>query len=137
MGLGKTAATLALHLINPAKTPSEGVVLDEKEWGPIAGKQVRSMLPVLNWTHRLFVLCGSTGWRNTAPWFDNAYFQVSDDTVRRIFVTLSTKLSRDPPFLTLSHLHSLVSSTLPVQLEETASGIHAISACGHRHAPAY
>lgn len=41
MGLGKTAATLALHLVNPAKTPSEGVPLDEKEWGNISGAQVR------------------------------------------------------------------------------------------------
>lgn len=41
MGLGKTAATLALHLVNPAKTPSEGVPLDENEWGTISGAQVR------------------------------------------------------------------------------------------------
>lgn len=43
MGLGKTAATLALHLINPPKTPSEGVPLDEAEWGPITGAQVRTV----------------------------------------------------------------------------------------------
>lgn len=42
MGLGKTAATLCLHLIHPAKTPSPGVPLDEKEWGSIAGLQVRA-----------------------------------------------------------------------------------------------
>ncbi|CAM9715351.1 unnamed protein product, partial [Ectocarpus sp. 12 AP-2014] len=39
MGLGKTAATLCLHLIHPPKTPAPGVPLDEKEWGPILGKQ--------------------------------------------------------------------------------------------------
>lgn len=40
MGLGKTAATLVLHLINPAKTPAPGVPLDEEEWGSIGGYQV-------------------------------------------------------------------------------------------------
>lgn len=40
MGLGKTAATLAVHLIHPPKTPREGVPLDETEWGPISGTQV-------------------------------------------------------------------------------------------------
>lgn len=40
MGLGKTAATLALHLAHPPKTPSEGVPLDEEEWGTISGRQV-------------------------------------------------------------------------------------------------
>ncbi|CAN0213082.1 unnamed protein product, partial [Hapterophycus canaliculatus] len=47
MGLGKTAATLCLHLIHPAKTPAPGVPLDPKEWGPIMGAQATklSLLP--------------------------------------------------------------------------------------------
>ncbi|CAN0135201.1 unnamed protein product, partial [Ectocarpus sp. 8 AP-2014] len=43
MGLGKTAATLCLHLIHPPRTPAPGVPLDEKEWGPILGKQAEKL----------------------------------------------------------------------------------------------
>ncbi|CAN0010429.1 unnamed protein product [Ectocarpus sp. 4 AP-2014] len=42
MGHDKTAGTLALHLTHQPQTPSPGVPLDEREWGPITGKQVRS-----------------------------------------------------------------------------------------------
>ena len=106
MGLGKTAATLALHLIHPPKTPSDGVPLDEKEWGPIAGKQVRLGVRARRFFSRrlgsLFSQRRTYRSRNTDPLFENLYFQVSDGLFTAYMAShLLMLIFRGPPRLYL------------------------------------